>query len=141
MGAMDTIIFHQLLQWHAFYADTTEYWRIFSDGLLHAFTTTMLFLGALRLWSQRRDMSRILSSLPLWSGILFGAGGFQLFDGAVNHKILRLHPIREDVENILPYDIAWNLFALALLVAGWLLWREHSSGPGERDSVASGRSG
>lgn len=128
-GAVDTIIFHQLLQWHAFYVDTTEFWRIFSDGLLHGFTTMMLFLGVLRLWSQRRDASRVVGGRLFWSGLLFGAGGLQLFDGIVNHKILRLHPIREDVKNILPYDMAWNVFALALLAAGWLLWRQaHSSG-------------
>lgn len=123
MGAADTILFHQLLQWHNFYTDTTEYWRIFSDGLFHAFTATMLFLGALRLWEQRVEASRILSSLPLWSGILMGMGGFQLFDGIVNHKILRLHQIREDAENMLPYDVAWNLFALFVLLTGWYVWR------------------
>src|SRR5690606_23330934 len=55
MGAVDTIIFHQLLQWHNFYYDTTEYWQVFSDGLLHAFTASMLFFGAVRLWSQRQE--------------------------------------------------------------------------------------
>lgn len=127
MGAVDTIVFHQLLQWHNFYYDTTEEWRIFSDGLLHAFTATMLFLGATRLWSQRGDASRVLSSAPLWAGVLLGAGGFQLFDGLINHKILRLHQIREGVSSHLPYDIAWNLFALALLAAGWWIWRNTGS--------------
>ena len=129
MGAVDTIIFHQLLQWHNFYYDTTEEWRIFSDGLLHAFTATMLFLGTMRLWSQRGELSRVLSSTPLWSGILLGAGGFQLFDGIIDHKVLGLHQIREGVSNNLPYDIAWNLFALAVLAAGWWLWRNSSSSP------------
>lgn len=129
MGAIDTIVFHQLLQWHNFFYDTTEEWRIFSDGMFHAFTATLLFLGALRLWSQRAEASRVLSSVPLWAGVLLGAGGFQLFDGIVNHKILRLHQIREDASNQLPYDIGWNLFALAVLLTGWLLWRRHAEAP------------
>jgi uncharacterized membrane protein len=131
MGAIDTIIFHQLLQWHHFYYDTTDYWRIFSDGLLHTFTATMLVLGSMRLWSQRREAARILSSVPLWSGMLLGAGGFQLLDGIVIHKILRLHQIREGADSHLPYDIAWNGFALVLLVGGWWLWRNHQRSSGE----------
>jgi len=123
MGAVDTIVFHQLLQWHNFYYDTTDYWRVFSDGLLHAFTAGMLFLGAMRLWTIRDRAARVLGSVPIWAGILIGAGGFQLFDGIVNHKILRLHQIREGADNHLPYDIAWNAFALVVLLAGLYFWR------------------
>ncbi|MGE3913370.1 MAG: DUF2243 domain-containing protein [Chloroflexota bacterium] len=122
MGALDEIIFHQMLQWHNFYVDTTQYWRIFSDGAFHVFTTTMLFLGAMRLWSQRRRLSSVISGQPFWSGLLMGIGGFQLFDGIVNHKILKLHPVREGVENIWAYDLAWNIPAAVILLAGWLLW-------------------
>lgn len=123
MGAIDTIVFHQLLQWHNFYYDTTPEWRVFSDGLFHAFTATMLFFGAVRLWSQRSDASRVLGSAPFWSGVLLGSGGFQLFDGIIDHKVLRLHQIREDTSNLLPYDIGWNVFALIVLATGWWMWR------------------
>ena len=132
MGAVDLLVFHQLLQWHNFYYDTTQYWRIFSDGLFHSFTAGMLFLGAMRLWSIRERASRVLSSVPLWAGILIGAGGFQLFDGIMIHKVLRLHQIRESSDSQLPYDITWNLFALAVLAAGWLLWQR-------RDTYAEAR--
>jgi uncharacterized membrane protein len=137
MGAVDTIIFHQLLQWHNFYSDADDFWRIFSDGLLHAFTAGMLFLGALRLWTHRRRISRVLTGRPLWAGFFLGAGAFQLFDGTVNHKVLRLHQIREEVDNILPYDIAWNAFALGLLVIGWVILRRASGddAPAEREHV------
>lgn len=123
MGAVDEIVFHQLLQWHNFYVHTTHYWRIFSDGLFHVFTAAMLFLGSIRLWSQRRNIHSIVSNRPFWAGIFSGAGGFQLFDGTVNHKLLQIHPVREGVENILPYDIGWNVSGLVLLIIGWLLWR------------------
>ena len=123
MGALDTIVFHQFLQWHNFYVHTTDEWRIVSDGAIHTFTTTMLFIGAVWLWSRRQPVSRVATSRPFWAGILLGAGGFQLFDGVVNHLILQLHPVREGVDNPLPYDIAWNAAALLLLAAGWLLWR------------------
>ncbi len=123
MGAVDEIVFHQLLQWHHFHVHSTEYWRIFSDGVFHIFTTSMLVLGVFRLWSHRCRISSLSASRPLWAGFLIGAGGFQLFDGTVNHKVLQIHPVREGVPNILPYDLAWNAFALVILVSGWLLWR------------------
>jgi len=49
-------------------------------------------------------------------------GGFQLFDGIVDHKLLRLHQIRY-VENVLLYDVIWNGIALLLLLVGYLLFR------------------
>ena len=124
VGAIDEIVFHQLLQWHNFYVDASERWRIVSDGLLHAFTLSMLFFGAYRLWQQRQPFSTIASSKPFWAGILLGGGGFQLWDGIVDHKLLRLHPIREGANNILLYDVAWNASALLLLALGWALWRQ-----------------
>ncbi|HYI14857.1 MAG TPA: DUF2243 domain-containing protein, partial [Thermomicrobiales bacterium] len=107
IGAIDEIVFHQLLQWHNLYVDASERWRIFSDGLLHTFTLAMLFFGAYRLWQERQSFSAIVSSKPFWAGVLLGGGFFQLWDGVVDHKLLRLHPVREDAGDILVYDIAW----------------------------------
>jgi uncharacterized membrane protein len=135
MGGADEIIFHQLLQWHNFYLDTTQFGRIFSDGLLHTFTTAMWFAGALLVFYRRRRLSRTLESGVLWAGVLVGMGGFQIFDGVVNHKILQLHPVRAGVENIWPYDAAWVAAGLLLLGASWFLrrivTREHESVDGQ----------
>lgn len=119
MGAVDEIVFHQLLQWHHFYVDTTQYWRIFSDGAFHAFTAALWLVGALLLWRRRRDMATVLAGWPFWSGVFLGAGGFQLFDGTVNHKLLALHPVRVGAESQWPYDLAWIASALILLAWGW----------------------
>jgi uncharacterized membrane protein len=59
-------------------------------------------------------------------GVLFGLVFFQLFDGIVDHKILRLHQIRY-VDNILFYDIIWNGFGLLLLLTGFLIYRHASA--------------
>ncbi len=53
----------------------------------------------------RRD----LAARSAWAGFFLGAGGFQVFDGLVNHKVLRIHQIRYDVENL-----GWQLAAAAL---------------------------
>ena len=123
VGSFDEIVLHQLLQWHNFYVHADQYWRIFSDGVFHFFTTVLLFLASLRLWDMRRRFSEVITSRPYWAGKLLGIGGFQLFDGTINHKVLQLHPIREGVSNILVYDIVWNAISIVILVAGWLLWR------------------
>jgi uncharacterized membrane protein len=58
-----------------------------------------------------------------WAGFLLGAGGFQLFDGIVDHKLLRLHQVRRDVDDLLVYDLVWNGAAVVLLVLGLALAR------------------
>jgi uncharacterized membrane protein len=135
MGAVDEIIFHQLLQWHNFYVHTTDYWRVFSDGLFHIATATLLFVGAWRLWQHRQPISRLVQDRLFWGGVFLGAGGFQLFDGTVNHKLLMLHPVREGVENLLPYDLAWNGAAIVLLALGWLLLRGTSQQLAQADET------
>lgn len=53
------------------------------------------------------------------AGLFLGTGGFQLFDGIVDHKLLRVHQVRY-VDNLIVYDIAWNAGAILLIVTGWL---------------------
>jgi hypothetical protein len=45
-------------------------------------------------------------------GCCLGAGSFQLYDGTVQHKLLRLHQIRYDVD-LAPYDWTWNIHRAA----------------------------
>jgi uncharacterized membrane protein len=118
MASVDEIIFHQLLGWHHFYDLATPAIGLISDGLLHAGELVALVAGFFLLQDLRKQHA--LKIYWAWSGGFLGAGGFQLFDGIINHKVLRLHQIRYDVP-ILPYDLAWNIFALILIVIGWSL--------------------
>ncbi|WP_261167178.1 DUF2243 domain-containing protein [Microbacterium sp. Marseille-Q6965] len=115
VAALDEIVFHQILRWHHFYDLSTPAFGLVSDGLLHA---GQLFCAAagffLMLDARRRGGFRHDAA---WAGFLVGTGAFQLWDGTVNHKLLRLHQIRYDVE-ILPYDVAWLVVAVALLAVG-----------------------
>ena len=118
---VDETIFHQLLHWHHFYDRSTPAAGLVSDGILHACgwfaTVSALFLFAdLR----RRQAWR---AQHWWGGLLLGAGGFQLYDGTVQHKLLRLHQIRYHVD-LTAYDWTWNLVAALLIAAGAaVLWR------------------
>ena len=130
IGTLDGVILHELLQWHKFYVHTTEFWRTFIDGLFHLVTAAFLFAGAYRLWVTRHLLHRAGRERVLWAGILFGMGGFNLYDGIVQHKIFQLHPVREGVDGpaLLPYDLVFNALAVLLLLGGWFVLRSARAG-------------
>lgn len=119
-AAVDEIVFHQLLAWHHFFDRSTSAVALFSDGLLHSAELIILVLGFFMLADVRAR--RALARTSAWAGFFIGAGGFQLFDGIVDHKVLRLHQVRY-VDNLLPYDLAWNGAGLLLLAVGFVLLR------------------
>jgi uncharacterized membrane protein len=120
MAGVDEIVFHQILAWHHFYDLSTTEVGLLSDGLLHAGELVAIVAGFFMVMDLKR--SKILDNKTAWAGFFVGMGGFQLFDGIVNHKILRLHQIRY-VDNILPYDLAWNTGAVILLGLGFFILR------------------
>lgn len=124
MAAVDEILFHQLLNWHHFYDQSTSDVALFSDGLLHAAELVAIVAGFF-LYADIRGRHTFPPAYA-WGWLLVGAGGFQIFDGIVDHKLLRLHQVRYGVD-ILPYDIAWNVFGAALIAIGILLIKRHGA--------------
>ena len=61
------------------------------------------------------------------AGILLGAGGFNLYDGTIQHKLLGLHQVRAGAPNNLPYDLVFIAIAAVVLLAGLLLLRATGS--------------
>ena len=118
MGSVDEIVFHQLLAWHSFYDRAGGTAGLVSDGLLHAATLSAVVAGLALLADLRR---RGAFDAVRWGAfVLLGAGAFQLWDGVVDHKLLRVHQVRYGVD-LTGYDLAWNASALVLLAAGALL--------------------
>ncbi|WRP07705.1 DUF2243 domain-containing protein [Rossellomorea aquimaris] len=115
---IDETVFHQLLHWHHFYDKSTTAMGLVSDGFFHAFSWFATIGGLFMFADLRRKKS--LWMKRWWGGILLGAGGFQLYDGTVQHKLMGIHQIRY-VENVLVYDIVWNVIAAAMILAGFLL--------------------
>ncbi len=112
---IDEAVFHQLLHWHHFYDKSTTDIGLVSDGLFHAFSWFATIAGLFLFADIRRRNGFWLAR---WmGGLLLGAGGFQLYDGTIQHKLMRLHQIRY-VENVIVYDIVWNISALVLLIVG-----------------------
>jgi len=118
MGAVDEIVFHQLLHWHHFYDRSGGTAGLVSDGLLHAATWSATVAGLALLADVRRRGA--FAAGRWWGAVLLGAGAFQLWDGVVDHKVLRVHQVRYGVD-LTGYDAAWIAAAVLLLAAGALL--------------------
>lgn len=119
MAAVDEILFHQILAWHHFYDRATPFIALMSDGFLHAGELIALVAGFILVMKLLRQNA--LDSRFAWAGFFIGLGGFQMFDGIVDHKILRLHQIRYGVDTIIPYDLTWNAVGFVLLLTGAVL--------------------
>lgn len=124
MAAVDEIIFHQLLAWHHFYDRSTPEIALLTDGLLHSAELIALVAGFFMFADLRRRQA--LVPMGAWAGFFLGSGGFQLFDGLIDHKVFRVHQVRYGVE-LLPYDLAWNFAGLLLLLIGFWLLRKVKS--------------
>jgi uncharacterized membrane protein len=138
---VDETVFHQLLHWHHFYDRSTTAVGLVSDGIFHAGGFTSLVVGLFLM----ADALRRRGFVPKrwWAALLMGAGGFQLYDGLVQHKLLGLHQIRYHV-TIWPYDLTWDVVAAALIIVGAVLTRGGAGVArsrlftGDRDSDAHG---
>jgi uncharacterized membrane protein len=133
-GTLDEVLLHQLLQWHHLYDRGTPRMGILSDGLFHLASTAVLVLGVVialgstggavrRARSEPADASDAGRGRRLLGAVLVGTGGFNLYDATVQHKLLRLHQVRADTDNLLPYDLGFGGVALALCLVGLALLR------------------
>jgi uncharacterized membrane protein len=115
---IDETVFHQLLHWHHFFDKSTMAAGLVSDGIFHAFGFTAIVAGLFLM----ADLLRRGSFIPKrwWAALLISWGGFQLYDGIVQHKILGLHQIRYHV-TLWPYDLTWNGIAAVMIIAGVVL--------------------
>jgi uncharacterized membrane protein len=91
-GSLDEIVLHQLLRWHHSYDRASQAAGLIADGIFHLGSTAALVIGLVLLvqrWPTGPGPLRQAAA-----GILLGAGGFNLYDGTVQHKLLDLHQVR-----------------------------------------------
>ncbi|WJL94925.1 DUF2243 domain-containing protein [Microbacterium sp. ET2] len=115
---IDEAVFHQILHWHHFYDLSGTDIGLVSDGFFHALSWFATIGGLFLVADLRRR--RAFWATRWWGGVLLGGGGFQLYDGLIQHKLLGIHQIRY-VDDLLPYDLTWNAIALLMIVAGVVL--------------------
>ncbi|WP_102348710.1 DUF2243 domain-containing protein [Bacillus sp. Marseille-P3661] len=121
LGALDGIIFHQLLQWHSVIMATDRPGQIVSDGLFHLAVTVTLVVGGILLWlaGNPTTFSQGIKLLIGW--FLIGGGAFNIIEGVINHHILQIHRVKPTDPNALAYDLAFLASGLLLILIGYLI--------------------
>jgi len=121
LGALDGIIFHQLLQWHSVYMATDRPGQIMSDGIFHFAVTLTLIIGGVLLWlaGNPGNLSKGIRLLVGW--FLIGGGVFNLVEGIINHHLLQIHRVKPGDPNALAYDLAFLASGLLLFIVGYLI--------------------
>ncbi|KWX68764.1 DUF2243 domain-containing protein [Mycobacterium sp. NAZ190054] len=131
-GFVDGIVLHEILQWHHMVSHVDDYptdtvagleVNVMADGFFHVGTWVMVWAGTLLTvvaWRKGR-------LAPTWSfhfGLLLaGWGIFNVVEGLINHQILGIHHVRDDLGSPLSWDIGFLIFGVLLVAGGWALYR------------------
>ena len=131
-GFVDGIVLHQILQWHHMLTSEGSYpnttlagleTNMLWDGLFHAATWVAVAVGIYVLWRRTTDWRWAISGRALLGWMLVGWGLFNLVEGVVDHHLLTIHHVREDVTDPTVWDLAFLAFGALLVLAGWRLTR------------------
>jgi uncharacterized membrane protein len=149
-GFFDGIVFHQLLQWHhmlsSWYPVTSvENLRLNTmwDGIFHAATYLLVLAGLFILWRSSHRQHLYWSSKLFFGTVLMGFGLFNCIEGIVDHHLLVVHRVNETVPESqrIYWDIGFLAWGLAMLVGGWLLWRQGKADMAAETGGSSARAG
>jgi len=131
-GFVDGILLHQILQWHHMLTGTGDQpmttvagleVNTLVDGLFHSVTWLFVAVGS---WLMARawQAGRLAPSWRVQLGLLLvGWGGFNVVEGLVDHQLLGIHHVRDDLGGPLGWDLAFLAGGVALSAAGWSLTR------------------
>ncbi|RBP88793.1 putative membrane protein [Cytobacillus firmus] len=123
IGAIDGIVFHQLLQWHHMIMSPNIQLEIFTDGLFTSLFSAKLLWGGMKIFQDARNNELGTSWKIFVGGIFIGGGIFNLVEGIVDHHILQVHRVRPLAENPLFYDLAFLAIGLLLVIIGLMIKR------------------
>ena len=133
-GFFDGIVLHQILQWHHMLTDYGTHAsypatnvgsledNTLWDGLFHLSTWVFVAVGVFVLW-------RTLSAgyRATWRSmvglLLAGWGIFNLVEGIIDHHLLTIHHVRDDVADPLWWDVGFLAIGAALVIVGLALRR------------------
>ena len=132
-GFIDGIVLHQVLQWHHLLTGDSGgepmntvaglETNTLADGLFHVATWILVAVATsllVRAW-QRGELA------PPWRvhvGLLLaGWGVFNLVEGVVDHQLLGIHHVRDDLGAPLGWDLGFLAFGALLVAAGAALVR------------------
>ena len=131
-GFVDGIVLHQILQWHHMLTSTREHpmttvagleANTLADGFFHVATWIFVAAGSfltVREWQAGR-------MAPPWRAhvgtLLLGWGAFNVVEGLIDHELLGIHHVRDDLGAPIGWDLGFLALGVALVVAGLALSR------------------
>lgn len=144
-GFVDGILLHQVLQWHHLLTGTGDHpattvagleANTLADGLFHVATWVFVAAGAWLLYRAWRTGRLAAAPRAQIGMMLAGWGAFNLAEGLVNHQLLGIHHVRDDLGAPLGWDLAFLASGAILVALGLALraggWRLRASDSRER---------
>jgi uncharacterized membrane protein len=129
-GFVDGIVLHQILQWHHMVSSVDAAptntlagleLNTLADGFFHLATWVLVLAASVTsilAWRSGR-------LAPNWSFhfglVLAGWGVFNLVEGLIDHQILGVHHVRDDLGAPLSWDVGFLVLGVLLVAGGWLL--------------------
>lgn len=132
-GFIDGIVMHQILQWHhlltgtggqpATTVDGLE-GNTLADGFFHL-VTWVIVLAATVVTVKAWQDGRLAPPWRLHAGMLLvGWGAFNVVEGLVDHQLLEIHHVRDDLGAPVGWDLGFLAFGALLVIGGFAVARE-----------------
>jgi uncharacterized membrane protein len=144
-GFVDGIVLHQILQWHHMVSDTAGHpmttlsgleVNTLADGFFHVATWLLVVAASVLTLVQWRE-GRLAPSWSFHVGlVLAGWGVFNVVEGLVDHQLLGVHHVRDDLGGPVSWDVGFLVFGALLLVVGWALHRRGAATVGRTGAPA-----
>jgi uncharacterized membrane protein len=146
-GFVDGIVLHQILQGHHLLTSTGDHpmttvagleANTLADGFFHVATWICVAAGSwlmFRAWQEQRLAPPHRVHIGL---MLAGWGGFNLVEGLIDHQILGVHHVRDDIGAPLGWDLAFLASGVLLILIGAALIRSaRQADPADRRTRTS----
>ncbi len=143
-GFVDGIVLHQILQWHHMVSATGDHpvttvagleVNTLADGFFHLFAWFAVVGASVVTLAQWRQGRLPPSRSFHLGGVLAGWGGFNVVEGVVDHQLLGIHHVRDDLGGPLAWDLGFLAVGVALVAVGWWLARSGARALVERSWV------
>ena len=129
-GFIDGIVLHQILQWHHMVSADRPPTTLaglevntVADGFFHLVTWVCVVAASVTSISAWRQ-GRLAPSYSFHFGlVLVGWGIFNLVEGLVDHQLLGIHHVRDDLGAPLSWDLGFLASGVLLIALGWALHR------------------
>jgi uncharacterized membrane protein len=131
-GFVDGIVLHQILQWHHMVSSVDDAptdtlagleLNTLADGFFHLATWALVIAGSVTSILAWRD-GRLAPNWSFHFGLVVaGWGIFNVVEGLIDHQILGVHHVRDDLGALLGWDLGFLVLGAVLVLGGGLLHR------------------